>query len=108
MGDNLSKLDGVKRIFLILYCMIASCSFAYAFGVDSLEYVVTKNSEGNPAVYVKGLTSRGKSAKLSTIYVPDGVNIYTLSGILVRAKAKDTKGLKPGVYVAGGRRIAVK
>lgn len=85
MGDNLSKLDGVKRIFLILYCMIASCSFAYAFGVDSLEYVVTKNSEGNPAVYVKGLTSRGKSAKLYTIYVPDTVEYegtaYPVCGI---------------------------
>lgn len=37
-----------------------------------------------------------------------GVDIFSLSGILIRAKAKDTKGLKPGVYIAGGRRIAVK
>lgn len=36
------------------------------------------------------------------------VNIYTLSGLLVRAKAKDTRGLRPGIYIAGGKKLVVR
>ncbi len=40
--------------------------------------------------------------------VINGVNIYDLTGNLVRANASSTDGLKRGVYIAGGKKIVVK
>jgi len=53
-----------------------------------------------------------------TVTVPDGiavlrtfaapVDIYTLTGRLVRAQALTTEGLPRGIYVAGGRKVVVR
>ena len=36
------------------------------------------------------------------------VDIYDITGKLVRAKASSADGLKSGVYIAGGRKIVIK
>lgn len=36
------------------------------------------------------------------------VDIYTLDGVLIKKDATDTKGIKPGIYVVGDKKVFVK
>ena len=39
---------------------------------------------------------------------PSDGNIYTISGQLIRKGAESTEGLKPGIYIIGGKKVMVK
>jgi len=38
----------------------------------------------------------------------DGFDVYTLSGVCVRRNATDLRGLRPGIYIANGRKFIVR
>ncbi|MBR6283702.1 MAG: Ig-like domain-containing protein [Muribaculaceae bacterium] len=74
--------------------------------------IVTATSASNPnvkkniAVTVQEGTATGV-ADLNTATSHNG-NVYTMDGRLVRRGTSSTTGLPAGIYIAGGRKVAVK
>ena len=77
--------------------------------VGKYEIVVSggeaKNYELN---YVNGILTVTESTGISEISISNPVDIYTLQGHKVRAKAITLEGLPKGVYVVNGKKVIVK
>ncbi|MCR4603399.1 MAG: hypothetical protein K5683_07710 [Prevotella sp.] len=60
-------------------------------------------------VYIGGKLIVNVPSSIASVRVFDApVDIYTLTGRLVRAQATSTAGIPRGLYIAGGRKIVVK
>lgn len=49
-----------------------------------------------------------KVTAIRNIALPDSFNIYNLHGNMVRHNVSSTEGLKPGIYMANGKKLVVK
>ncbi len=65
----------------------------------------THPMENRIPICVDGITDEIIEVPI-TVEVTD--EVYTLSGVKVRAKGEGLKGLQPGIYISGGRKIMVR
>ncbi len=56
----------------------------------------------------EGDAEQGAIEMVETVEETDGFDVYTLSGVCVRRNATDLSGLRPGIYIANGRKYIVR
>lgn len=58
--------------------------------------------------YTPGLLTVHESNGISDLTVEQEFDIYTTTGLLVKRGATSLKGIRPGIYIVNGRKVAVK
>ena len=113
---TLAPIDEIAVGYGILYNNTAFVPSEDGDGVDNnsgyvLPSVPTTDETGDLSILVDGTLTSISTAAVSTESAASIVNVYTLSGTLVRTNVKNanaTNGLPAGIYIVGKQKVLVK
>ena len=96
-GTAVSQFDGVDLETCVLYVPYGSkTAYEQAEGWKQFKHIVEMVPEGIKIDTVDTIGDEGEA------------DVYSTAGVLMRKATKTLKGLKPGVYIIGTRKVLVK
>jgi surface protein len=102
---NTEKVEMGFSMFDSCYNLVGGAGTLFSQNHTGLDYAHIDGGPSNPGYLTyKESTNIAHTKKITE----ESGYIYSLSGIKLRSATKGTKGLKPGVYVMGGKKIVVK